>query len=67
VAGIARARRQDRVVAGFQHRFGQLFDEQRHAVGARDDLVDDLFGETGIAGEPLNQRRAVAPAEPVQR
>ena len=67
-----RARRQYRgdpvvAIAAFQHRLGQLFDEQRHAVGALDDLVDDLAGEAGIAGKPLDQRRAVAPAEPVQR
>ena len=67
-----RARRQHRrdpvvATAGFEHRLGQLLDEQRHAVGALDDLVDDLAGKAGIAGEPLDQRRAVAPAEPVQR
>ena len=28
--------------ARFQHRLGQLLDEQRHAVGARHDLLDDL-------------------------
>ena len=70
--GRQRARRQYRsdpvvAIAAFEHRLGQLLDEQRHAVGALDDLVDDLAGETGIAGEPLDQRRAVAPAEPVQR
>src|SRR3977135_3093286 len=54
-------------IAGLEHRFGQLFDEQRHAVGALDDLGDGLAGKAGIAGKPLNQCRAVAPAEPVQR
>jgi hypothetical protein len=29
--------------------------------------VDDVGGEAGIAGKTLDQRRAVAPAEPVQR
>jgi len=54
-------------IGAFEDRFGQLFDEERHAVGALDDLVDDLARETGIAGELLDQRRPVAPAEPVQR
>ena len=67
-----RARRQYRrdpvvAIAAFEHRLGQLLDKQRHAVGALDDLVDGLAGEAGIAGEPLDQRRAVVPAEPVQR
>ena len=26
----------------FEHRLGQLLDEQRHAVGVRDDLAQDL-------------------------
>ena len=33
----------------FQHRLGQLLDEQRNAVGPGDDLVQDLFGQ-GLAG-----------------
>ena len=74
MAGIASAGERARcqhgdpvAVAAFEHRFGQLLDEQRNAVGALDDLVDGLAGETGIAGEPLDQCRAIAPAEPVQR
>ena len=51
----------------FQHRLGQFLDEQRHAVGALDDLRDDLGGERRIAGQPLHQRRAVASAEPIER
>jgi hypothetical protein len=67
-----RARRQHRGdpvvgIAAFEHCFGQLFDEQRHPVGALDDLVDNLVGETGISGEPFDQRRTVTPVEPVQR
>jgi hypothetical protein len=27
---------------GFEHRLGQLLDEQRHTVGLGDDLVEDL-------------------------
>ncbi len=67
-----RARRQHRghaIVAhtGFKDRFGQLFDKQWHAIGALDDLVDGLASEAGIAGEPLDQGRAVMSPEPVQR
>jgi hypothetical protein len=56
-----RARRQhcgDLVVAigAFEDRFGQLFDEERHAVGALDDLA-----KTGIAGKLLDQRRPSRP------
>ena len=61
--------RGDAVVAigAFEHRLRQLFDEQRHAVGALDDLFDDLVGETGIAGEALDQNYAVAFPKAVQR
>ena len=54
-------------IAGFEHRFRQLFDEQRHAVGALDDLGDGFPGKAGIPCKLLDQRRAVMPAEPVQR
>ena len=52
---------------GFEHGLGQLLDEQRYAVGALDNLVDDVVGEAGVAGKPLDQRGAVPSAEPVQR
>ena len=44
------------VVAGFRehaaldHGLGQLLDEQRHAIGAIDDLVGDLLGQGLAAG-----------------
>ena len=54
--------------AGFEHRLGHFLDEQRHAVGALDDLGDHIRRQQGgIAGEPLDHRRTVAPPEPVQR
>ena len=67
-----RARRQHRddpivAIAGFEHRLGQFFNEQRHAVGALDDLVNGLSGEAGFASKLLDQRRAFTPIEPVQR
>ena len=37
--------------ARFQHRLGQLLDEQRHAVGARHDLVQHLAGQRLAAGD----------------
>ena len=57
----------DGAFGAFQHRLRQLLDEQWHAIGAVDDPVDDLAREAGIAGEPLDQRCAIARAEPVQR
>ena len=67
-----RCRRQHRgnpvsLRGAFQHRLGQLLDKQRHAVGALDDLRDDIGGERGIAGQLLHQRLAVAFAEPIER
>jgi len=61
--------RGDLVVAliAFEYGFGQLFDKQGHAVGTLDNLVERLAGETGIAGELLDQRGTVMLVEPVQR
>ena len=53
-------------IGAFEHRLRQLLDEQWHAVGALDDLIDDLVGET-IAGEALDQSYAVAFPKAVQR
>ena len=41
--------------ARFQHRLGQLLDEQRHAVGARHDLLDDLGRQRLVAGDPRDR------------
>ena len=41
--------------AGFEHRLGQLLDEQRHAVGARHDLLEDLGRQRLAAGDALDQ------------
>ena len=56
VAGI-------REQARFQHRLGQLLDEQRHAVGARHDLLDDLGRQRLVARDPCDQIRPLAPAQ----
>ena len=48
---------------GFQHRLGQLFDEQRHAVGARHDLLDDFGRQRLVARDPRHQIGALAPTE----
>ena len=51
----------------FQHCLGQFLDEQRHAIGALDDLGDDLAAERRVAGDAENQRANLPTAEPVQR
>ena len=50
-----------------QHRLGQFLDEERHSVGALDNLRDDIRRQrSGVACEALHHHRAVAPPEPVQ-
>jgi hypothetical protein len=53
-------------LSAFEHCFGQLLNEKWHAIGALDDLVNDLAAKARIACEPVDQCRAVMPAEPVQ-
>jgi hypothetical protein len=48
---------------GFQHRLSQLLDEQRHAIGARHDLLDDLCGQRLLARDPRHQIRPLASAQ----
>ena len=67
-----RCRRQHRgnpvtMSGAFQHRLGQLFDKQRHPVGAVDDLGDDLSGQARITGQSLHQSLTLAFAEPIKR
>ncbi|MGY3123840.1 hypothetical protein ACVWXQ_007777 [Bradyrhizobium sp. S3.14.4] len=50
---------------GFENGLGQLFQEQRHAVGLDDDLLDHLLGKLA-ARDALDQRRAQLPAQAVQ-
>jgi hypothetical protein len=55
------------VLAGaFEHRPGQLLNEQRHAVGARGDFRDDFAPQWRVAGEFANQGSRVALAEPIE-
>jgi hypothetical protein len=53
--------------AGLEHRLGQLFDEQRHAVGARHDLVQDLVRQRLTARDSFDHCSALAPAEAIER
>jgi hypothetical protein len=48
--------------AGFEHSFGQLFDEQRHAIGALGDFLDHRPRQR-IAREVLHDRNGFAPVE----
>jgi hypothetical protein len=52
--------------ARFQHRLGQLLDEQRHAVGARHNLLDDRRRQRLVAAHPGNQIRPQTPAQTAQ-
>ena len=42
---------------------GQLLEEQRHAIGAGEDLLEDLGRQRLAAGRPLDQGRALTAAE----
>jgi len=42
---------------GLQHHLGELFDEQRHAIGLRHDLFDDLGGQHPVVRHPADQLR----------
>ncbi len=53
-------------VAGLDDGLGQLLDEERHAVGAGDDGVDDLDGQDGAAAQPLDDRLDAGAAEAVE-
>ena len=46
----------------FKHCFGQFLNEQRHAIGARKNLVHHLLRQCLAARYPLDQGRAVASA-----
>ena len=52
-------------LAGLQDRLGQLLDEQRHAVGARDDGIDRLGRQT-VAAEARHNRLDPGATEPVE-
>ena len=72
VQGRGNRERRQRVLLGvgdqprFQHGLGQLLEEQRHAVGPRDDLVADLGRQCPTADQPLDHGRALAAAQPVE-
>ena len=52
--------------AALQHRLGQLLDEQRHAIGLGDDLLEHLVGKRLLLGHGGHHHRALAPSEPVE-
>ena len=51
--------------ARFENRLGQLLDEQRHAVGAGNDLVHQ-FCRQRFAGDAFDHRGALLPVEAIQ-
>ena len=53
--------------ARFQHRLRELLNEQRHAVGARHDLLDHLGRQRLGAGQLLDHGRPLAPGEPAEQ
>jgi len=66
------ARRQHRcdpvvLVGPFEHRLGQFLDEQRHAIGALGNLLDNFAAQWRVSGKTADEGRNVALAEPVQR
>jgi hypothetical protein len=52
-------------LAGLQYRLGQLFDQQRHPVGARDDRIDRCERQT-VAAEARDDRLDSGAGEPVE-
>ena len=50
-----------------QDTLGQFLDEQRHAVRAIDDLVDDVSRQCLAAGDLRNQCGPVAPVQAIER
>ena len=49
-----------------QHRLGELFDEQWHAIGSFDDFGDDVAVERDVTGQVLDKHRAVTSAQPAE-
>ena len=50
-----------------QDALGQFLDEQWHAVGAIDDLIDHVVGQRLAAGDLLDQSGPVMPVQPIER
>jgi hypothetical protein len=53
--------------SAFEHRLRQLLEEQRHAVGMGDDPIHEGLWQRSATGDPLDQRRALRAAQPVER
>jgi hypothetical protein len=53
--------------ARFEHDLGQLLDEQRHALGLGEDLVQDRRRQLAARRHAVDDRDGLRPAEAVQR
>jgi hypothetical protein len=56
-----------RAQAAFQHALGQLLDKQRHAIGALDDLADDLSRQNLAARDLFDQSGPITASQPAER
>ncbi len=56
IAGVSK-------VAGFEDRPGQFLDEQRHAVGLAEDLLEEVRRQRLAARKPRHHRRALRPGQ----
>lgn len=52
--------------AALQHAFGQFLDKQWHAIGAIDDLIDDVIGQRVAAGNLRYQSAPIAPVQAIE-
>jgi hypothetical protein len=53
--------------SAFQYALGQLFNEQRHTVGAIDDLVDKIVRKCLAAGNLRHQHGPISPVQAIER
>ena len=49
--------------SAFEQRLGQFFNEERHAIGADEQFIDDCVRQRFAAGHAFDQRDAVAAAQ----
>ena len=53
--------------AGFEHRFSEFFDEQRHAIGLCQNLLKDFLRKLLAAGYPVDHGSALPASQPAQK
>jgi hypothetical protein len=53
------------LVGPFEHRLGQLLDEQWHSIGALYDLFYDFASQRRVASKPADEGRNVTFAKPI--